>query len=88
MHWNDGWNDGAGPWWWLFMLLAMIVFWGGVAWVIVTLVRHSSGGSPPSHEPGRPTAEDILHERFARGEIDVDEYHQRLNALRGNQPPR
>lgn len=41
MHWDDGWNDGAG-WWWLFMLLMMTVFWGGLAWIIVTLVRHDS----------------------------------------------
>ena len=86
MHWDNGWNDGVG-WWWLLMLLTMIVFWGGIAWVIVTLVRRDSGASRAPHEPSRPTAESILHERFARGEIDIDEYNQRLNALRGNQPP-
>ena len=80
MHWDDRWNDGAG-WWWLFMLLMMIVFWGGLAWVIVTLVRRGPAPRAP-HEPGRPAAEDILRERFARGEIDLDDYNQRLEVLR------
>jgi putative membrane protein len=96
MHWDDGGHDnGFGPWWWLFMAITMLVFWGGLAWVVVTLVRHDGaiGRQPPPSvpPPGRQSAEDILHERFARGEIDVDEYHQRVDALRakrhGEQPP-
>ena len=88
MHWNDGWHGGGGPWWWLFMLLMMVIFWGAVAWVIVTLIRHASIGARAPHDTARTTAEDILHERLARGEIDVEEYHQRLDALRIKQPPR
>jgi putative membrane protein len=71
------------------MALMMIVFWGALAWVVVTLIRSSSswgGATPRQHEPSRPSAEDILHERFARGEISVDEYHERLEALRGKRP--
>src|SRR5947199_9181254 len=37
------------------------------------------GGFPP---PGAPGPEQILAERFARGEIDEQEFHQRLAALR------
>ena len=79
MNWDDGWHDRGGPWWWLVMLLMTILFWGGVAWV-VTLIRHGSTGARSTHETTRPSAEDILPERLARGEIDLDEYHQRLDA--------
>lgn len=89
MYWDDGMhNNGIGPWWWLAMILLMILLFGGLAWLIVTVVRHSPARhdtGPPSSQPApatTPSAEDILHERLARGDIDVDEYHQRIDALR------
>jgi putative membrane protein len=46
------------------------------------------GGPVPYDQPGpRPvTAEQILAERFARGEIDEDEFWQRMTALRAGRP--
>ncbi len=73
MYWNDGWGWGA----WLVMTIFMVVFWGLVAWVVVTVIRGSSGTERP-----RDSAEDILAERFARGELDESEYTGRLDALR------
>jgi putative membrane protein len=65
----------------LFMILVLAVLIAAVAF----LVRWVSGpwqGTPPSHhsQPGR-TAIDILKERFARGEIDKDEFEQRRRVL-------
>ncbi|WP_326969021.1 SHOCT domain-containing protein [Arthrobacter sp. CG_A4] len=65
------------------MVLMMLVFWGGVVTVVVLLLRRT----PPREGPGpaRPPhydAELILHERFARGEIDETEYAARRSALR------
>ena len=87
MHRGD-WDHDWGGWWWLSMLLMMIAFWGGIVWVVVTLLRH--GARPPSAHPSEPTAPiptrltptEILAERLARGEIDPDEYRQRLDVLR------
>lgn len=88
MHYGD-WHDGPG-WWWAPMVLMMIAFWGGLAWVVVSLVRHSTRGSalpptaPPTDGPGPrpgPDARQILAERLARGEIDVEDYRARLDAL-------
>jgi putative membrane protein len=43
--------------------------------------------SQPGPTPGHMAApEQILAERFARGEIDEDEFHQRLAALRAAAP--
>ncbi len=85
MHWDNGRYDGPGGWGWLLMVVMMVAFWGGVAWIIVSVLRHGGprSSSVPSASPASVTGpEDILHERFARGEIDVEEYHHRLDALR------
>jgi putative membrane protein len=75
MDWNDGsWGWGA----WLFMAISMVAFWGLLAWLAVTLVR-STTSSPSS--PSRSTAEDLLAERFARGEIDETDYQRRSTLL-------
>ena len=72
------WNNGSGWVGWLMMMMVfMVAFWGLIAWVVVTLVRGQSG---TRHQ--QRSAEDILAERFARGEIDQDEYAKRLDALR------
>lgn len=76
MDWNDGgWGWGA----WLMMGVFMIAFWGLAAWVAVTLIR----GAPRPHRPEH-SAEEILAERFARGEIDQAEYTQRRDTLHSN----
>jgi putative membrane protein len=79
----DGWEMGwAG---WLLITPVMIVFWAAVLTSVVLVVRHVAGSARPGAGPGpsRPArAEDLLAERFARGDIDDDEYRQRLTLLR------
>ena len=71
MYWGNGdWNGAA----WLAMTASMVLFWGLVAWVVITIVRK------PSERARSP--EEVLADRFARGEIDDDEYHRRRDALR------
>jgi len=50
--------------------------------VIVALVVIRSVMAPSRHDGGGKTAEEILKERFARGEIDTEEYTTRLSELR------
>lgn len=79
MSWGGGWSGMFfGP---LFMILLLAVL---VA-VTVLLVRWLGGpwrGTAPPHEPhpGR-TPLDILKERFARGEIDKEEFEERRRIL-------
>jgi putative membrane protein len=94
--WHDGW--GGGTWAWIPMALMMAVFWGGLIWLGIALLRrtgnpahpHSALPAPPPPEPPmaphRPSPADILAERLARGEIDPDDYRQRLAALQGGGP--
>jgi putative membrane protein len=68
------WHSGWALWW---MGVAMLVFWGLVTWVIVTLVRQADRGGG-----GKRGAREILDERYARGEIDDDEYRRRSELIR------
>ena len=68
---HAGW--GPGPWWPIFPLF-WIVFWGVV---IFALFRFRGGRWRQGH-----SAQDVLAERYARGEISVQEYRERLSVLR------
>jgi putative membrane protein len=79
MMWWDGWYGMVfGP---LFMILVLAV----VIAVAVLLVRWLGGPGqatpPPHHQPPARTPLDILKERFARGEIDKNEYEERRRIL-------
>jgi putative membrane protein len=77
MDWGDG---GGWAWSWMaLMMLFVLVITGAVIWGVIAVVRSATTSSG---QPARPTAEDILNERFARGEIDVSEYRERIDALR------
>lgn len=82
-------NHDVSGWGWFTMSVGMILFWAVLIALGVLLFRAlaRSGDSPTSTgTPPRPassTAEQLLAERFARGEIDEDEYRHRLAVLHG-----
>jgi putative membrane protein len=79
--WGSGWSVGS----WLLMGIGMVVFWGVVVTLVIVLVRRSRGGAEQSVALTHPSsALDILAERFARGEIDEEEYGLRRRALLGD----
>jgi putative membrane protein len=79
MMWGYQWGWGA----WLTMGVMMVVFWGLASAGIVLLVRYlGSRQGEAAADGGRGSAEEILAERFARGEIDQDEYTRRRQVLR------
>ena len=61
----------------------MLVVTGGLAWILVTLLRQRrppDGPAPPAPAIGSDALR-ILDERFARGEIDAEEYRSRRDLL-------
>jgi putative membrane protein len=76
------WDDGMGGGGWVVMTLIMVAFWALVILAVVALFR---GIGRDGQSPAPPAARDpqqILDERFARGEISADEYHARQQVLR------
>jgi putative membrane protein len=74
MMWNYGfgWGFPFFPFVWiLFWLLIVFLFWG--RW---------HRWDKHSHWQKEKSAEEILGERFAKGEIDEEEYSKRLTVLR------
>jgi putative membrane protein len=78
--------DGWGWLGWILMTVGMVAFWALVITAIVLVIRYvtTSRGpaASPASIPGQVRAEDVLAQRFARGEIDENEYRQRLASLR------
>jgi putative membrane protein len=78
MDWGGGWYGMfLGP---LFMILVLAL----VLAAAVLLVRWLAGPShpiQPSHVPPGRTALDILKERYARGEINKEEFEERRRTL-------
>ena len=70
-YWHSGWH----MWWmagsWVVGLVVALLF----VWALV----NGTAFKPSGHQESPET---ILKRRFARGEINTDEYHQRLVELR------
>jgi putative membrane protein len=81
------WGDHGGGWA-VGMALLMLLFWGSLVAVGVFAVRsltHRPDATPTAAPPARPDQEAraILAQRLARGDIDPQEYRERLQALDG-----
>ena len=66
---------GGGGWW--FVPILVIIFLGLIIWAVVALIRGQSG----SQNTGADSAPEILKRRYARGDIDKEEYEQKKKDL-------
>ena len=71
---------------WLMMLMGigMLIFWGSLIAIAVLLVRRIFRSNPPA--PAQPTSTEptprqILEQRYARGEINREQYQLMLKDL-------
>jgi putative membrane protein len=85
MMWYGG---GMGGWGFVLMAVTTLVFWGLLIAGGIAVFRYLNRRpvNPGSGGETRPTPDQLLAERFARGEIDEEEYRRRLDALRGTGP--
>jgi putative membrane protein len=85
---DDGWMWGHSWGWggWVLMTVAMVLFVVAVIFAIVMSIRYLGGSNPVPRESrpsyARPGPENMLADRFARGEINEEEYRRRLSVLR------
>jgi len=70
---DGGWGLGMGPGMWVFWILLIVV--------VIALVK--AAGQCTRSSPGTPDKSpmDILRTRYARGEIDEQEYERRRREL-------
>jgi putative membrane protein len=83
--WNGGYGGGWGwEWGWIVTAVVLTLLFAVVITAIVVAVRYLTGGGRHSDGGGstRTAAEDVLAQRFARGEIDDTDYRQRMTSLR------
>lgn len=70
------WHDGHSTAWWPVFPIGFGLFWllviGGGFYLVSRRMKMNGGGP-----------EQLLAERYARGEIDEEEYRERLSVLRG-----
>ncbi len=77
-----GW-DGWG-WFWPFHFIIPLLFLGVIITIVVLLVRYLAGWSDyPSRTERRSAGLEALDERYARGEINRDEYLQKRRDILG-----
>ena len=79
--WDSAWG-GTIPWAMFLPMLWPIVTIAVLAAVVMLIVRSGRTETPRWHSDGRrQTPFEILSERFARGEIDRQEYEERKGLL-------
>ena len=78
MGWDGSWGVGG----WIAMSLMMLVFWGVPIALVVWLIRSSFHPRQAAGATSRSSAEQVLAERYARGEIDEEEFSGRSEVLR------
>jgi putative membrane protein len=79
---RDQWHGGGHGWGWLIGLAVLVLLVGLTVWAVIRITQ--SRATPPgaAAPPPRRSAEAVLADRLARGEIDADEYRKRLAVLR------
>jgi putative membrane protein len=76
--------NGYGPMGWFgfgFGFIFMILFWGIIIWLIVALIRGLSKHNQPGVETKNKTPLEILKKRYAKGEIEKEEFEEKKRNL-------
>ena len=71
-----GWAGGG--FWLLVGLLLLIALVVLIVWAVASISRTSRAAT---HDPSRPTPNEILRERFARGEITAQQFEDARKVL-------
>jgi putative membrane protein len=86
---NGWWDHGMGGWGYAGMAIGMVLFWTLIVVGIIAVIRFSAGTAQSraisGYQPYRDSPEQLLAARFARGEIDDEEYRRRILVLREHQ---
>jgi putative membrane protein len=73
MHGLEGMGFGMGWWWIIGLIFLAVIIWG--------IVRSTAQNKNTNNTVDQKSALNILTERYARGEIDKEEFEQRKKDL-------
>jgi putative membrane protein len=76
-------HDGAGAGFWVMVVMMLLVLVAVLAFLYLLVTRSGAMAGRESAGAAPKEAERLLDERFARGEIDEDEYRRRRAVLHG-----
>jgi putative membrane protein len=81
-----GYGGGGGAWMWVFgglMMVGVLVLIGLAVWAVIAATNRgaSTAATSPSDVGGRIRIRQVLDERYARGELNSEEYTERLQTL-------
>jgi putative membrane protein len=79
-------GPGMNGWGYGLMTISMVLFWALIILGIVALIRYI--GRAGQVATARPTPQQLLDERLARGEIDEEEYRRRMDVMAADTRPR
>ncbi len=70
----DGMGMGGG--WMIFGGIAMVIFWAAVIWLVVWGVKKIAHRDNSAGPTGGRTPLDIAKERYAKGEINLEQFEE------------
>jgi putative membrane protein len=86
--WGDGYHDGwqmmdggGSAFIWGILVLVVVLALAAATVALIMALRQPPGARKTPSIPPESSARRALDERFARGEIDEDEYRRRRSAL-------
>lgn len=77
---GGGWWGGGGGLWTLLSLVALLALVAGVAYLIARSAK-SRRSDPATDDHGMDPAMELLRERYARGDIDEEQFEERSSTL-------
>ncbi|KKR09763.1 MAG: hypothetical protein UT37_C0011G0020 [Parcubacteria group bacterium GW2011_GWA2_39_18] len=72
---------GFGMFGGIFMIIFMLLFWAGIIYLILWVIRGPGSGSNSGNDK---TAEEILRQRYAKGEINKEEFESKMRDLKSH----
>ncbi len=77
-----GYGAHMSGWGWAIVVVGSVLLWVALGLGGLALARHLRGSAGPPAGYGQADPEQLLAARYARGDIDDEEYHRRMDTLR------